>query len=140
MIGFIEEEDDYLGFPWDDPYKNEDSDSDEIEGEFNDPLDGVSLVYLFNDLEVTNVHCINAIDDGEWWTEIYEALPEVWELSIGNIESADLWSFEDREVDHLSRSGRLYNPLTLGKKTQSQLDQWKRRKHLKRSPIGSSNN
>lgn len=31
MIGCIEEKDDYLGFPWDDSYKNGYSDSDEIE-------------------------------------------------------------------------------------------------------------
>lgn len=83
-----------------DPYKIGESDFDEIEG--NTMIHGVSLATLFDQLKITDVSCICAIDNGEWWTEMYEVLPEVWEPSIDEVEPADPWSIKDEEVDHLT--------------------------------------
>lgn len=41
---------------------------------------------------------------------MFEVLLEVWEPSIDEVEPADPWSIKDDEVDHLTRSGRVYKP------------------------------
>lgn len=45
---WVEEEEEYLDFPWADPYRTGESNFDEVEGEYVDPLDGISLASLFD--------------------------------------------------------------------------------------------
>jgi hypothetical protein len=51
---------------------------------------------------------IYAIDDGDWWLDMRQALPNDWE--VGKIEPADPWGAQEEEIGHLIRSGRVYKP------------------------------
>ncbi|KAI8572882.1 hypothetical protein RHMOL_Rhmol01G0235100 [Rhododendron molle] len=90
---WIEEEED-LDFTCADPYRTGESDFEEMEGEYDDPLDGISLASLFNQMEITNFlrnYTINKEDE-----EVIKAQTDIsiWGLLMSQ-RGSHRASFED---------------------------------------------
>ncbi|KAI8547469.1 hypothetical protein RHMOL_Rhmol07G0198300 [Rhododendron molle] len=76
---WTEEEEEDLDFIYTDPYRTGESDFDEMEGEYDDPLDEISLASLFN--QVTDLSCDCTVNKKEEEVMKAQADISIWDCS-----------------------------------------------------------